>query len=47
MEIAILLWQSKIFTKLALFNYKPGFYIHLIEDFDSDKEDILTIVLIE
>ncbi len=38
---------SKIFAKLALCNYKPGFHIHLTEDFDGDKEDILTIVLIE
>ena len=38
---------SKIFAKLALCNYKAGFHIHLREDFDGDKEDILTVTLIE
>lgn len=38
---------SKIFAKLALCNYKAGFHIHLREDFDGDKEDILTVTVIE
>ncbi len=38
---------AKIFTKLALCDYKPGFHIHLSEDFDGDKEDVLTVTLIE
>jgi hypothetical protein len=37
---------AKTFAKLALGEYKPGFHIHLSEDFDGDKEDVLTVILV-
>ncbi|QUW02595.1 hypothetical protein J8C06_09620 [Chloracidobacterium validum] len=36
---------AEIFAKLAIGAYKPGFHIHLKENFDSDDKEMLRIVL--
>jgi hypothetical protein len=35
------------FIKMYLSNYKPGFHIHLNEDFDADLKESLRVILIE
>jgi hypothetical protein len=38
---------AKIFTKIALGNYVEGFHIHLGKNFDAERDDILTIVVMK
>jgi len=38
---------GQTFIKMYLSNYKPGFHIHLNEDFDADLNESLRVVLTE
>jgi len=37
---------AEVFAKLAIGSYKPGFHLHLKENFDSDDKEMLRIVLV-
>lgn len=36
---------AEIFAKLAVGSYKPGFHVHLHENFDSERKEMLRVVL--
>ena len=36
---------SKLLAQIALGEYESGFHIHLQEDFNTDKSELLTIIL--
>lgn len=38
---------ARILAQLSLSKYKPGFHVHIQENFDPDKNDCITLVLTE
>jgi hypothetical protein len=37
---------AKVFGKMALGSYQPGFHVHLEKDFNAEREEMLRIVLL-
>ena len=42
-----LLLLAKTFIKMAIGNYSSGFHVHLNQDFDADKPEVIRVILDE
>jgi hypothetical protein len=42
---AALLVLAKVLIKMAVCEYRDGFHVHLEEDFDADKPEVLRVIL--
>jgi hypothetical protein len=42
-----LIMLAKTFIKMSLCEYSGGFHVHLRQDFDADKPEVIQIVLLD